>query len=193
VRPAARARAAALSGVLVTLALAACDREHRVARDRPLPESTADSLTLTTLYAGEPAPPAPDEARRREYEDNAFHLNEGKRLYRWYNCNGCHANGGGDSGPALMDSTWRYGSDLEQIHATIVQGRPNGMPSFRARIPDQQVWQIAAYVRSMSGTLSPNAAPSRDDHLSSRPAENRLPPKPPVDGGDSSPVQGTVR
>lgn len=187
-------RGLALACVLAAIAgLAACDRERREWRDRPLPETTADSQTLTTLYAGEPAPPPPDEARRREYEGNAYHLSEGKRLYRWYNCSGCHANGGGDIGPALMDSTWRYGGELEQIHSTIVQGRPNGMPSFRNKIPDAQVWQIAAYVRSMGGELSPNAAPSRDDHLRTRPPENRTAPRTPVPGGETAPVQGTTR
>ena len=54
-------------------------------------------------------------------------------------------------GPPLMDDEWIYGSEPENIFATIVEGRPNGMPSFRGRIPDYQVWQLVAYVRSMSG------------------------------------------
>ena len=52
-------------------------------------------------------------------------------------------------GPALMDDKWIYGGEIQQIAATMLQGRPNGMPSFRDRIPEEQVWQIAAYVRSM--------------------------------------------
>jgi len=46
-----------------------------------------------------------------------------------------------------------------------VQGRPNGMPSFVGKIPDYQVWEIAAYVRSMSGQLPSDVAPSRSDHM----------------------------
>ena len=53
-------------------------------------------------------------------------------------------------GPSLMDDEWIYGGRLEQIHQTIVEGRPNGMPAWGGKIPDQQIWQIAAYVRSMS-------------------------------------------
>jgi cytochrome c oxidase cbb3-type subunit III len=64
-----------------------------------------------------------------------------------------------------MDQQWVYGGNAENIYATIVEGRPNGMPSFRGRIPPQQVWQIVAYVRSMSGQVSKDAAPSRADHL----------------------------
>jgi cytochrome c oxidase cbb3-type subunit 3 len=64
-----------------------------------------------------------------------------------------------------MDSDWIYGSSLEQVHSTIVQGRPNGMPSFAGKIADYQVWEIAAYVRSMSGQLPSYIAPSRSDHM----------------------------
>jgi cytochrome c oxidase cbb3-type subunit 3 len=177
-----------------TLVVAAgCDRETREYRGRPLPESTADSITLTDLYAGSPNPPPPDLARRQEYERNAYHLSEGKRLYSAFNCVGCHAHGGGGMGPPLMDADWRYGSDLEQIHATIVQGRPNGMPSFRGKIPDQQVWQIAAYVRSMSGNVPRNAAPSRDDHMQGTPAENRTPRRTPEPTDTPGPRQGITR
>ena len=45
-------------------------------------------------------------------------------------------------GPPLMDDKWIYGSAPENIYATIIQGRPNGMPSFAGKIPTQQVWQI---------------------------------------------------
>lgn len=63
----------------------------------------------------------------------------------------CHFHGGGGIGPPLMDDLWIYGSEPENIFATIVQSRPNGMPSFGGKIPEFQVWQLAAYVRSLSG------------------------------------------
>ena len=53
-------------------------------------------------------------------------------------------------GPSLMDDEWIYGGRLEQIHQTLVEGRPNGMPAWNGKIPDEQLWQLAAYVRSMS-------------------------------------------
>jgi cytochrome c oxidase cbb3-type subunit 3 len=74
-----------------------------------------------------------------------------------------------------MDDQWLYGSEIENVYATIVQGRPNGMPSFRNRIPDQQVWQIAAYVRSMSGLTPATASPSRSDEMQNKPAEQSMP------------------
>lgn len=90
------------------------------------------------------------DPRAAAYYDNPEAVNTGKRLFNQYNCSGCHSNGGGGMGPDLMDSTWIYGGRLEQIHQTLVEGRPNGMPAWGGKIPDQQLWQIAAYVRSLS-------------------------------------------
>jgi cytochrome c oxidase cbb3-type subunit 3 len=82
-------------------------------------------------------------------------------------------------GPALMDNKWIYGSDPRQIFSTIVEGRPNGMPSFRGKIPDYQVWQLVAYVRSLSGQVSPNAAPARSDELKGSTTPNSMPQETP--------------
>ena len=106
------------------------------------------------------------------YEENAYALSEGKQLYSYFNCIGCHAQGGGAIGPALMDENWIYGKDPDAIFATIMDGRPNGMPSFRGRIPEEQAWQIVAYVRSMSGLVSSDSAPNRSDTLLGAPPEN---------------------
>lgn len=90
------------------------------------------------------------DPRAKPYYDNAEAVMTGKRLFGQYNCSGCHSNGGGGMGPSLMDDEWIYGDRLEQIHQTLVEGRPNGMPSWGNKIPDEQLWQLAAYVRSMS-------------------------------------------
>ena len=68
-------------------------------------------------------------------------------------------------GPPLMDYTLLYGHEPQQVFATIVQGRPNGMPSFGGKIAENQLWEIVAYVRSMSGLTSKTAAPNREDHM----------------------------
>jgi cytochrome c oxidase cbb3-type subunit III len=49
-----------------------------------------------------------------------------------------------------MGKTWIYGGSVENIASTIVEGRPNGMPSFRSLLPMEQVWELAAYVKSLS-------------------------------------------
>ena len=111
--------------------------------------------------------------KREDYQKNAYQLAQGKTLFKQMNCNGCHSNGGGGMGPALIDDEWIYGSSIENIVATIREGRPNGMPSYRGKVTDDQIWQIAAYVVSMGGKVPSAAAPSRDDAMSNLPGESR--------------------
>jgi cytochrome c oxidase cbb3-type subunit 3 len=155
----------ACAALLCVLA-AACDREEREYREDPK-RGGAPKIT--------PASAALQANAGAGYDGNAYHITQGGRLFRWFNCNGCHGAGGGAMGPALMDAQWRYGGSIAQIHATIRDGRPNGMPSFRARIPDQQLWQLAAYVRSLSGKVPKSAAPSRREGLQAIPPPSRTP------------------
>jgi len=119
-----------------------------------------------------------------------MHVSEGKRLYRWYNCNGCHANGGGGSGPPLMGDMWIYGNAPANIVATV-EGRPNGMPSFRGKIPDYQAMQIAAYIRSMSGLVAKDVAPGRSDHLRAKKPESSTEQLTPKDSTRPPSAQGS--
>jgi cytochrome c oxidase cbb3-type subunit 3 len=150
--------------------LAGCYREQRPLPGAPPTAAATDPLRLTKLQPGEPKAAA---NASNPYEENAYATAQGKRLFKQYNCNGCHGSGGGGSGPALMDDKWIYGGEPANIYATIVQGRPNGMPSFGGHIPEDQVWQLVAYIRSMSGQLRSDVAPARSDSLSPGKAEQR--------------------
>jgi cytochrome c oxidase cbb3-type subunit 3 len=156
--------------VIATLgAMAAgCKREQRQFREVP-PAVTTHDVVVSELRPGGGSPTAPVHT---PYEDNAVAVSEGKRLYSAYNCVGCHAHGGGGIGPALRDDEWIYGHEADQIYHTILEGRPNGMPAFRGKIPDYQIWQLSAYVRSLGGLLPKDVAPGRDDHMSGPPAES---------------------
>jgi cytochrome c oxidase cbb3-type subunit 3 len=167
--------------IVSAVLLAGCERETRRYHELPAASSRPEGVRLTQLQPGQPKP---DQSHvLSPYQKNAYGIAEGKRLYEAYNCVGCHAHGGGGIGPALMDDKWIYGFEPDQIFSTIVQGRPNGMPSFGGRIPDQQVWQIVAYVESLSGNVPQDAAPSRDDDLSAKRPENRQERQPPHQTG----------
>jgi cytochrome c oxidase cbb3-type subunit 3 len=163
-------RAAAAALVTMAFVLVACEREARDFRAAPGTTPKVEEIRMSELKAGPASASAP---ARGPYDENAYAISQGKRLYTWYNCSGCHAHGGGGIGPALMDDTWIYGHEPANIFATIVEGRPNGMPSFRGRIPDDQVWQLVAYVRSMSGLVRSDAAPGRNDDMQTGPPESR--------------------
>jgi cytochrome c oxidase cbb3-type subunit III len=116
------------------------------------PTNASQPLTVptTALYPGGETPP-PEDPHVKEYQGNAQHIAEGKKLFGWYNCSGCHFHGAGGMGPPLMnDGHWIYGGRLDQIFATIYQGRPNGMPSWGTKLPADQIWAIAAYVKALS-------------------------------------------
>jgi len=164
-----RLLAAALALIAI---LSSCEREERRFREMPAAAARNNTKRLVSLV---PGPYTPDVRVREPYGYNAYAIAEGKRLFTWYNCTGCHANGGGGMGPPLMDSRWIYGSDPENIYATIVEGRPNGMPSFRGKVPEYQVWQLVAYVRSLSGNVPRDAATGRNDHMQVRTQEQSLP------------------
>ena len=174
------------------LALAGCEREERHFQAET--HNASPSAGARRQSTNQPGMALSGEvktavANLSMYDDNAYSVNEGKRLYRWYNCAACHANGGGSIGPALMDSEWRYGSDPASLFATIMQGRPNGMPSFGGHIPEDQVWKIVAYVRAMGGGVRTDVAPSRGDALYPGKPENFRSPQPAIEKGESKAEQ----
>jgi cytochrome c oxidase cbb3-type subunit 3 len=171
--------AAALLSVAALL-LVACKREERDLRPRPSAAKLDQTITLSTLQPGQPSAAV---KTRNPAEARAYDVAEGKRLFRAYNCNGCHANGGGGMGPALMDDQWIYGSDPANIAATILEGRPNGMPSFRGKVPEYQLWQIVGYVRSLSGQVAKDVAPGRSDHLAAKYPESQTEQAEPQESG----------
>lgn len=164
---------------LLLITAIGCERERR---DFKLPNG--DQLSASTrLTALQPGAAAPQPGTKNPFENNAFALSEGKRLYGAYNCSGCHAQGGGAIGPALMDHRWIYGGEPDQIFSTIVQGRPNGMPSFGGKIPEQELWQLVAYVQSLSGNIPKAAAPARNDDMQAATPEAQRTPEARVQTG----------
>jgi cytochrome c oxidase cbb3-type subunit III len=127
------------------------------------------------------------DPRAAAYYNNADAVNTGKRLFSQYNCSGCHSSGGGGMGPDLMDDEWIYGSRLEQIHQTLAEGRPNGMPAWGGKLPDEQLWQLAVYVRSLS--LPQTLAAASNNTPSQTPAP--VPPEVDQDAGWSPPASTT--
>jgi cytochrome c oxidase cbb3-type subunit 3 len=143
-----------MTRAVAALALLAvsCQRE-------PLPAGPEGHVTERHQVTERRAGPPPDAPMRAVPVEKVAEetLAEGRTLYNQYNCAGCHAAGGGAIGPPLIDDEWIYGDGLDNIFFTIVEGRPQGMPSFRGRIPDGHIRTIAQYVRSMA---APDTLPS---------------------------------
>jgi cytochrome c oxidase cbb3-type subunit 3 len=148
---------------LLAVLLVGCDRERRELDASPAPPPEPAAITTSDLHAG---PGAPVEPKNAPWQDNRWAVSEGKRLFEWFNCAGCHApGGGGGMGPPLIDREWIYGSAPANVYTTIVEGRPNGMPSFRDGIPPSEIWKIVAYVRTLGSLTPKDVWPARGDEL----------------------------
>jgi cytochrome c oxidase cbb3-type subunit 3 len=142
--------------VLTFLALSVNDA---MAQQRAAPDADRgpESVSVTGLFPNGGAPPAQDPVGAR-FEESKLAIADGEQLFNQMNCTGCHFNGGGGMGPALMSGHWRYGGQMDQIYASIAQGRPNGMPSWQFVLQPQQIWELAAYVKSLSAAAPVSAS-----------------------------------
>jgi cytochrome c oxidase cbb3-type subunit 3 len=94
---------------------------------------------------------------KNPYTGNAAAIREGRRLFNWYNCSGCHGDhAGGGMGPSLRDSTWVYGGSDARIYRSIAQGRTKGMPSWGTTLPAEQIWKIVAYIKTLRTSREPD-------------------------------------
>jgi mono/diheme cytochrome c family protein len=78
-------------------------------------------------------------------------IKEGRALYLKYGCSGCHGvMGGGGMAVPLIDDKWKFGSN-DEILFKLVKGQvPEAtMPKVFGAMPDEEVWKILAYVRSL--------------------------------------------
>jgi cytochrome c oxidase cbb3-type subunit 3 len=180
-------RASARIGVgtiaVLIATLAGCQRESRPLNEKQ-PAAPSQFVSPVKL---QPGPGPLRDSMAGPYDKVAYETSEGQLLFEQMNCSGCHSNGGGGMGPALMDDEWIYGSEPEQIYATIAEGRPNGMPSWKHRLNSQQIWQLVAYVRSLSGLTPKGARPSREDHMMVKPAPAQTPNAKPKNAGPTVP------
>jgi len=86
-------------------------------------------------------------------------ITEGAAAYQKYCafCHGADAKGNGplaprDSNPPdLTDATWNLGSTDGEIYAVIANGAgpDSKMVGFKGKMPDQNLWHIINYLRSL--------------------------------------------
>ena len=143
--------------------LVACNREKTNLRPSPASVIVYGGAARQSLL--QPGGLRTEPHAANPYEGNAPAISEGQRLFNWYNCSGCHANGGGGMGPPLIKQNWIYGSEPENLFDTIVKGRPNGMPAWGGRIPEYEIWEIVTWVRSQNNLEPKAATPVRVDSL----------------------------
>ncbi len=74
---------------------------------------------------------------------------EAGRLIFVNGCAACHGpDGKGGRGPNLRERVYWHPLDDATIHDAVQKGIPGGMPP--ANLPEEQVWQVVAYVRALT-------------------------------------------
>lgn len=124
--------------------------------------------------------------RVNPYTNDPVALQDGRRLFDWYNCSGCHGgHAGGGMGPSLRDPVWLYGNRDDQIFNSIAQGRSKGMPAWGTKIPEQQIWELVTYIKSMGTPQEPDPPTEPTEEEVPNPDNNTVlgvGPKAPVPG-----------
>jgi cytochrome c(L) len=85
------------------------------------------------------------------YTGNAEAIQQGRALYMQHGCAACHGvMGGGGMGMPLLDDVWKFGSDDETLFKVIKGQIPQQtMPKIWENLPDDDVWKMLAYIRSI--------------------------------------------
>lgn len=152
------------AAVPVILFVAGCRGEEAGAPEGPPSQGTARPASLHAGGVGGQGGIQPGihpvtiyGELRNPYAGNPSAVATGRQLFLRYNCYGCHGGrAGGGMGPSLRDSVWSYGSTDTQLFATITEGRPVGMPAWGGRIPEDQIWQLISYIRSLRTPQEPD-------------------------------------
>jgi mono/diheme cytochrome c family protein len=125
---------------------------HFQLRKAPLAFSLA--FTLAAFAAANGAwlknVPSRDHERINPYRDQPDAIAGGKRIFE-QNCSPCHGKNaeGTKKRPPLRSERVQQEATEGDIHWLLVNGNmKKGMPSW-AKLPDQQLWQVITYVKSL--------------------------------------------
>lgn len=142
---------AILAGFLLLVCAPGCNEQ----RNRPAASSAPPGIEIPVGPV--PGPKTALNLPKDPYIGDQVALVEGRRLFVWYNCSGCHGGrGGGGMAPSLRDPVWLYGSSDAHIFASIAEGRGKGMPAWGTKIPEDQIWKLVAYIKSMRTPQEPD-------------------------------------
>lgn len=146
-------RAVSVIGAAALILLAAgCHKKHVRAASMGAPPVSA-------IPVG-PVPGSPHNSwpmPANPYQGNAAALMQGRQLFVQFNCFGCHGgHGGGGMGPSLRRSYFRYGHSSAHIYSSISEGRGMGMPAWGTKVPQNDIWKLVLYIKSLRTPQEPD-------------------------------------
>jgi cytochrome c oxidase cbb3-type subunit 3 len=149
----------ALPLTLLLLALGAgCNQDGGAAQLPPAAAAARPATARLDAVGPIPGPAQLLTTASNPYQDNPSALADGRRLFMWMNCAGCHGDhGGGGMGPSLRDPAWIYGSSDADVFSSIAEGRAHGMPAWGTLLPSDSIWKLDAYIHSLGTPQEPEA------------------------------------
>lgn len=172
--PAPFVRGAAVAAAVTTVVagLAACKPQQPAGAG--VSELSTHAIPQVSYVLRAPEGPVPtlavsyvQSAIRDPYDRDEGAIEQGRFLYVRMNCAYCHGfDGKGGMGPDLTDQQWRYGGSDADIFASIYRGRAQGMPAWGSILPENEIWQLVAYVRALGGASAARyraVAPGRQE------------------------------
>jgi cytochrome c oxidase cbb3-type subunit 3 len=104
--------------------------------DLPIESYRAEQSAAAARLEAELARNPVSEESLQKLATEAGVVADGERVFQAtmpLSCAFCHKpDGSGLSGPNLTDDHWLYGGKAMDIYTTIMEGRPNGMPAWKA-------------------------------------------------------------
>jgi cytochrome c oxidase cbb3-type subunit 3 len=156
----------AIAALAIALALGACRRGAQGSEGRVPDGGLTRGRPTDTIPGVHPGmmPEAVLGEVHNPYAGDRAAIATGRQMFVGFNCAGCHsAYAGGGMGPSLRDSLWIYGSSDAQIFSSIAEGRAEGMPAWGERLPDELIWRLVAYIRTLGTDAEPEKPPASSE------------------------------
>lgn len=117
-------------------------------------EFEADMAAISQKKSTQPEGSSVSESKLLAFYKDSEKLTQGKNVYVG-RCASCHAgNGGGGIGPNLADNFWINGDGKIVAIANIIRDgvAAKGMPPWQSMLTEDELYAVAAYVKSLKGT-----------------------------------------
>jgi cytochrome c oxidase cbb3-type subunit 3 len=121
------------------------------------PQSRELQLRRLPLVNNIPGAVSPEANIQNPAANDPQAVERGMKYFNAFNCVGCHAaNGGGGMGPSLSDaSTFKFPTNPGSLFLVITHGAPTGMPAWGTVLPQTAIWDMVAYIESISKSPRP--------------------------------------
>ena len=101
----------------------------------------------------------PDE---NPFKGEAAAIAEGQQVFATI-CSACHKpDASGLVGPSLVDPYWKYGHTDQALYESVANGRPLGMPGWKAQLGGEKIWKVLAYLETLPRSDEPGVGAPTD-------------------------------